>query len=145
MNFFPDFAPNSRKYWRVSLFQSNLRKQIRNLPKILKFVRIVHYYSKLFTGVLSITPIVAPRSESGRIQTGKTENGVARLRRGENLAGHGGAGAGGRGLHRRGRRRAQARRAGGIQGLEQLQDARLERVAVRRVRLLRSEVNNFEK
>ena len=53
MNFFPDFAPNSRKEWRLLLFQSNLRKQIRKLPKILKFVRIIHYYSKLFTGVLS--------------------------------------------------------------------------------------------
>ena len=36
----------------TSFFQSNLRKQIRKLPKILKFVRIIHYYSKLFTGVL---------------------------------------------------------------------------------------------
>jgi len=53
MNFFPDFAPNSRKEWRLLLFQSNLRKQIRKLPKILKFVRIIHYYSKLFTGVLN--------------------------------------------------------------------------------------------
>ena len=35
------------------LFQSNLRKQIRKLPKFLKFVRIIHYYSKLFTGVLN--------------------------------------------------------------------------------------------
>ena len=35
------------------LFQSNLRKQIRKLPKFLKFVRIIHYYSKLFTGVLT--------------------------------------------------------------------------------------------
>ena len=35
------------------LFQSNLRKQIRKLPKFLKFVRIIHYSSKLFTGVLS--------------------------------------------------------------------------------------------
>ena len=35
----------------MSLFQSNLRKQIRNLPKILNFVKIIHYYSKLFTGV----------------------------------------------------------------------------------------------
>ena len=52
MNFFPDFAPNSRKEWRLLLFQSNLRKQIRKLPKFLKFVRIIHYYSKLFTGVL---------------------------------------------------------------------------------------------
>ena len=37
----------------MSLFQSNLRKQIRNLPKLLNFVKIIHYYSKLFTGVLS--------------------------------------------------------------------------------------------
>ena len=36
----------------MSLFQSNLRKQIRNLPKILNFVKIIQYYSKLFTGVL---------------------------------------------------------------------------------------------
>ena len=36
----------------MSLFQSNLRKQIRKLPKFLKFVRISHNYSKLFTGVL---------------------------------------------------------------------------------------------
>ena len=42
MNFFPDFAPNSR-----------------NLPKILNFVKInklliiIHYYSKLFTGVIT--------------------------------------------------------------------------------------------
>ena len=34
------------------LLQSNLRKQIRNLPKILNFVKIIHYFSKLFTGVL---------------------------------------------------------------------------------------------
>ena len=37
----------------MSLFQSNLRKQIRNLPKILNFVKIIQYYSKLFTGVLT--------------------------------------------------------------------------------------------
>ena len=42
----------------MSLFQSNLRKQIRNLPKILNFVKIIHYYSKLFTGVLSNDPDV---------------------------------------------------------------------------------------
>ena len=37
----------------MSLFQSNLRTQIRNLPKILNSVKIIHCYSKLFTGVLS--------------------------------------------------------------------------------------------
>ena len=47
-----DFATNSRKEWRVSLFQSNLRKQIRKLPKILKSVKIIHYYSLFFIRVL---------------------------------------------------------------------------------------------
>ena len=37
----------------MSLFQSNLRKQIRNLPKILNFVKKIHYYSELFTSLLS--------------------------------------------------------------------------------------------
>ena len=32
----------------MSLFQSDLRRQIRKLRKILKFVKIIHYYSKLF-------------------------------------------------------------------------------------------------
>ena len=36
----------------MSLFQSNSRKQIRNLPKILNFVKKIHYYSKLFTLLL---------------------------------------------------------------------------------------------
>ena len=40
----------------MSLFQSNLRKQIRNLPKILNFVKKNRYYSKLFTSVLRIDP-----------------------------------------------------------------------------------------
>ena len=46
-NFCPDFATNSKKEWRVSLFQSKLRKQIRKLPKILKSdsVKTFHYYS----------------------------------------------------------------------------------------------------
>ena len=52
MKFCPDFATNSRKEWRVSLFQSNLRKQIRKLPKILKSVKIIQYYSILFIRVL---------------------------------------------------------------------------------------------
>ena len=37
----------------MSLFQSNLRKQIRKLPKILQFVKIIHYYCELFTSLLS--------------------------------------------------------------------------------------------
>ena len=66
MNFFPDFAPNSRKEWRLLLFQSNLRKQIRKLPKILKFVRIIQYYSKLFTGVLRRLRRCPPGVHDGR-------------------------------------------------------------------------------
>ena len=50
----------------MSLFQSNLRKQIRNLPKILNFVRIIHYYSKLFTGVLRRPRPSARGSRSAR-------------------------------------------------------------------------------
>ena len=37
----------------MSLFQSNLRKQIRKLPKFLQFVKIIHYYSELFTSLLT--------------------------------------------------------------------------------------------
>ena len=40
----------------MSLFQSNLRKQIRNLPKILNFVKKIHYYSELFTSLLRLEP-----------------------------------------------------------------------------------------
>ena len=53
MNFCPDFATNSRKEWRVSLFQSNLRKQIRKLPEILKSVKSIHYYWLLCIRVLT--------------------------------------------------------------------------------------------
>ena len=37
----------------MSLFQSNLRKRIRKLPKILKSVKIIHYFSILFIRVLT--------------------------------------------------------------------------------------------
>ena len=53
MKLCPDFATNSRKEWRVSLFQSNLRKQIRKLPKILKSVKSIHYYWLLCIRVLT--------------------------------------------------------------------------------------------
>ena len=43
----------------MSLFQSNLRKQIRNLPTILNFVKIIHCFSKVFTGVLSREEVLA--------------------------------------------------------------------------------------
>ena len=52
MNFCPDFATNSRKEWRLSLFHSNLRKQIRKLPKFLKFVKVIQYYSIIVYRVL---------------------------------------------------------------------------------------------
>ena len=42
----------------MSLFQSNLRKQIRNLPKILNLVKKIHYYSELFTSLLNVAAAV---------------------------------------------------------------------------------------
>ena len=58
MKFYPDFATNSRKEWRVSFFQSNLRKQIRKLLKILKSVKIVQYFSLSFSRVLRRSPLI---------------------------------------------------------------------------------------
>ena len=45
------------------LFQSNLRKQIRKLPKILQFVKIIHYYSELFTSLLNSYARISSRRE----------------------------------------------------------------------------------
>jgi hypothetical protein len=53
----------------VSLFQSNLRKQIRKLPKILKSVKIIQYYSLVSlveTGRRSGPPSIHSR-ESSRV------------------------------------------------------------------------------
>ena len=58
----------------MSLFQSNLRKQIRNLPKILNFVKIIHYYSKLFTGVL--TQAGQSRARAGRAGEDRRDGGL---------------------------------------------------------------------
>ena len=64
----------------MSLFQSNLRKQIRNLPKILNFVKKIHYYSELFTSLLSPTSRLMP-GKSRRLQSGvKTEAPAKRIR-----------------------------------------------------------------
>ena len=50
----------------MSLFQSNfLRKQIRNLPKILNFVKIIHYYSELFTSLLTEASACLHREDAG--------------------------------------------------------------------------------
>ena len=65
MKIFPDFAPNSRKERRLLLFESKLRKQIRKLPKILKFVRIS---TELFTIIqnYSLVSLMLPRPEAPR-------------------------------------------------------------------------------
>jgi len=55
----------------VSLFQSNLRKQIRNLPKILNFVKKIHYFSKLFTSLLTRNAAADPGKVT--LQCGKSE------------------------------------------------------------------------
>ena len=51
--FFSGFRAKFQKIVTVSLFQPNLRKQIRNLPKILNFVKKIHYYCELFTSLFS--------------------------------------------------------------------------------------------
>ena len=52
----------------MSLFQSNLRKQIGNLPKILNYVKIIQYYSKLFTGVLKRGTMPLQHPPEGEVQ-----------------------------------------------------------------------------
>ena len=95
MKFCPDFATNSRAEWRVPFFQSNLRKQIRNLQKILKSVKIVHYY------ILALLIIVHLCPWWGRAARARPDQGP-RL------------GAAGRGLPRRPAPRGRGgRRAGG--------------------------------
>ena len=49
----PGFRAKFQKRVTSVDFQSNLRKQIRKLPKFLKFVKIIQFYSILFTGVLN--------------------------------------------------------------------------------------------
>ena len=51
--FFPGLRAKFQKRVTSVDFQSNLRKQIRKLPKFLKFVKIIQYYSILFNRVLS--------------------------------------------------------------------------------------------
>ena len=70
----------------MSLFQSNFREQIRNLPKIEnsefceKKLKI-HYYSKLFTSLLGLhhPRVAAHRSRAGR--DGRWERSRPRVRR----------------------------------------------------------------
>ena len=62
----------------MPLFQSNLREQIRKLPKILQFVKITHYFSKLFTSLLS---------HGGALARGEHTHSVRRQNRGDDEAG----------------------------------------------------------
>ena len=50
----------------VSLFQLNLRKPIRKLPKILKSVKLIQYHSILFIRVLS--QVSSPKGDAGKSQ-----------------------------------------------------------------------------
>ena len=53
MNFFPDFAPNSRKQWGLSLFDQFCGNELENYRIFWKFVKIIKYYSILFNRVLT--------------------------------------------------------------------------------------------
>ena len=54
--FFSGFRAKFQKRVTSVDFQSNLRKQIRKLPKFLKFVKIIQFYSILFIRVLTPWP-----------------------------------------------------------------------------------------
>ena len=71
----------------MSLFQSNLRKQIRNLPKILNFVKKTHYYSKLFTSLLDqhAGPLADGRKAEVRVVRADADEAALKLR--EDVAG----------------------------------------------------------
>ena len=48
MNFFPDFAPNSRREWRLSLFNQICENKLENCRKfwnLWKLFNVVQYYS----------------------------------------------------------------------------------------------------
>ena len=58
----------------MSLFQSNLRKQIRKLPKFLKFVKIIqYYYSILFIRVLNGDALPAAAAEEALERRARAE------------------------------------------------------------------------
>ena len=88
MNFFPDFAPNSRKEWRLSFFNQICENKLENYRKFpffrlhwsfarkknLKSVKVIQHYSILFIRVLRFP---------GRLARGGRERGgPRRLRRG---------------------------------------------------------------
>ena len=63
LSFFSGFRAKFQKRVTSVAFQSILRKQIRKLPKILKSVKIIQYYSILFIRVLK-----RDSSQRGRAQ-----------------------------------------------------------------------------
>ena len=67
----------------MSLFQSNLRKQIRKLPKILKSVKSIHHHSLLFIRA----PDPDPVDLHHLLHAGRPEDAHARLLRGPPLHG----------------------------------------------------------
>ena len=64
--FFSGFRAKFQKRVTSVAFQSNLRKQIRKLPKILKSVKSIQYYSILFIRVLTHK---APMTRACRVLT----------------------------------------------------------------------------
>ena len=62
------FRAKLQKRVRSVAFQSILRKRIRKLPKFLKILKIIQFYSILFNRVLTQVPahVPAERAEAGR-------------------------------------------------------------------------------
>ena len=82
MNFFSGFRAKFEKIVTCVAFSIKFARTNQNLPKILNFVKIIHYYSKLFTGVLThataepcLAHRCAPREIPGRTQDEEREFG----------------------------------------------------------------------
>ena len=72
MNFFPDFAPNSREEWRMSLLQSILREQTAKLVencRNFKFLKTIQYHSIFNRALRRDDPI----DRMGRLAFGQLE------------------------------------------------------------------------
>ena len=70
---FSGFRAKFQKIVTCAAFSIKFAKQIRNLPKILNFVKIIHYSSKLFTSLLNNAASSAASSdgtEAGDAPTG---------------------------------------------------------------------------
>ena len=74
MNFVPDFAPNSRKEWRLSLFNQNCENNFEHCRNkfwnLWKLFNIIQYYSIVSLG--AATTCTTPASAVSRMKMART-------------------------------------------------------------------------